>query len=668
MQLVDVRGKVDFGIITIREDEFEAVLARFPAAGRVTGRRQYNLRRVTLPGGGSYLVSVVRCIEQGNGEAQSAAHDLLEDLNPRWLLVVGIAGGIPSDAFTLGDVVVSTRIHDFSVEAVLHESKPEYALAGGPVEKAAAALAANLPALKEELGPWNAPTAIATERPSIELNELSLYGDDHWKDTVRKSLLRHTGRAHPIVSAGAIASSDRLIKDTEILAVWMKVARHVLAVEMESAGVYRATYGRQVPTLSIRGISDIVGFKRNPAWTQYACHSAAAFALALMQTRPFEPSSPSEPEAHGAPREQPRAHMESPPAPDVNPYNCSSPGNLFVGYEELRKSMLRGLRNGKSYALLGGRRCGKTSMLLKLQEDLQGDGLAPFRVLPRFIDIQELVPRSSFDVFSRIYALTVEGLSVEPWSTPPPRQHYQEFLARLDKAQSWLEQAYGPKWLVVLLIDELDTAPEHLPDDECFQNLRNLLTASAYRSHFRVVASGCSGMGSLISSSSPLNNLDPEYTRILTPAETRSLLAAGFSQGMDAPVEAEFLTRTGRHPYALQGLLGILWEERRPITEELVRRAARRFARDRVETFKTWQRDLREEGRACYGALAHAPEGRLHEREIRSRIAKGLSVSEGLRTLSYHGLIDEEDPDQPRITGTIFKDWFLDHSQLGLHR
>jgi nucleoside phosphorylase len=296
VQLTEVKGKVDFGIITIREDEFEAVLRRFPEAGRVSGRRQYNLRRVELAGGASYLVAVLRCIEQGSGEAQSAAHDLLEDLNPQWLLVVGIAGGVPSSEFGLGDVIVSTRIHDFSVEAVLQDREVEYALAGGPVAKDAAAVAANLPALKAELGNWGTAESIVAQRPAVPPLEsvqpsdwLYLYGDGEWHGKVRQSLSRQAGRTQPLVAAGAIASSDRLIKNTEILKVWMKMARQILAIEMESAGVYRATYGRPVPTLSIRGISDLVGLKRDPAWTQYACHTAAAFALALLRTRPVEP-------------------------------------------------------------------------------------------------------------------------------------------------------------------------------------------------------------------------------------------------------------------------------------------------------------------------------------------------------------------------------------------
>jgi len=79
------------------------------------------------------------------------------------------------------------------------------------------------------------------------------------------------------------------MKEAETLEALLKFARQVQAVEMESAGVYRASHGRQIPFLAIRGISDVVGHKRHPDWTAYACHAAAAFTRALLLARPFAP-------------------------------------------------------------------------------------------------------------------------------------------------------------------------------------------------------------------------------------------------------------------------------------------------------------------------------------------------------------------------------------------
>ncbi len=50
-------------------------------------------------------------------------------------------------------------------------------------------------------------------------------------------------------------------------------------------------WSAQKPVLAVRGISDIVGFKRSPEWTSYACHTAASFLVALL--RGYPPISPA---------------------------------------------------------------------------------------------------------------------------------------------------------------------------------------------------------------------------------------------------------------------------------------------------------------------------------------------------------------------------------------
>jgi nucleoside phosphorylase len=287
------KGKIDFGILTIRQDENDAVLRRFPKLACEDRQRRYRIRTPDLPGGGAYTLAVVRCLEQGNTDAQAAARDLLEDLRPRFLLVIGIAGGVPAHEFTLGDVVVSNRIVDFSVEALIKDQATEYSLGGGPLHPDAAKLAADVSAMVTDgdLGAWNSRAAITLDRPPIDLAEDRFYGETEWKDSVRDKVTRHfkdRPSRPPLVTTGAVASSDRLIKEDEKLAVWLKVARQIIAVEMESAGIYKAAHGK-VPFLAIRGISDVPGYTRHPDWTAYACETAAAFALAFLLNRPVAP-------------------------------------------------------------------------------------------------------------------------------------------------------------------------------------------------------------------------------------------------------------------------------------------------------------------------------------------------------------------------------------------
>jgi nucleoside phosphorylase len=289
---------IDVGILTIREDEFAAVLKAFPDNPTIyRGRhREYALRTADAGQEAIYRLAILRQIEQGNGEAQEAARDLYDDLHPSLILVVGIAGGLPSDDITLGDVVLSTRVHDFSVEARKFREDTSYNVGGGPIDKALAAGIANLAARELELGDW---WSGLPPRPEVTFTRNKLYGPADWQRELRGKLQVQHGKNVPVrpprFSAGPIASSDRLVKDPLLLFPWIKTARGILAIEMESAGVHRATRDK-TPMVSVRGLSDIVGLKRLEAWTKYACASAAAFTRAYLRTQPVPLVAPAQAE------------------------------------------------------------------------------------------------------------------------------------------------------------------------------------------------------------------------------------------------------------------------------------------------------------------------------------------------------------------------------------
>jgi len=112
----DVRGKVDFVIVTIKKEEFEAVQKRMPFDETISGRREWNIGR--LPSRAprrDVVIATVRQRTQGNIEAALTVSDAIEDLDPAYILVVGIAGAIPGE-LTLGDVVFGMHVHDLTVQ------------------------------------------------------------------------------------------------------------------------------------------------------------------------------------------------------------------------------------------------------------------------------------------------------------------------------------------------------------------------------------------------------------------------------------------------------------------------------------------------------------------------------------------------------------------------
>jgi nucleoside phosphorylase len=290
LNIADVKGKIDFGIITVREDEFRAVLKRFPRHDVAKKNRHYAISYLPTLRGIHYTNAIVACAGEGHKKGQKAAQQMIDDLDPNWLLLIGIGGAVPDYEFTLGDVVAATRLQDFSVSADVEGQERQYDQRGGEMHPAVIDILKFLPAMDSELSGWNDEASIGKSRPPVQLRAKNFYGDDELQADLKKKMNAHFGAGVPArvpkVVTGSVASSDALLKNTQTLRSWLNSARKVNAVEMELAGVYEAAQNidRLYPILAIRGISDIVGFKRDPAWTDYACHSAAAFAYHLLKT------------------------------------------------------------------------------------------------------------------------------------------------------------------------------------------------------------------------------------------------------------------------------------------------------------------------------------------------------------------------------------------------
>lgn len=350
----------------------------------------------------------------------------------------------------------------------------------------------------------------------------------------------------------------------------------------------------------------------------------------------------------------------------IIPYNCTKPGNLFVGYERLLQQLLNGFRNDNSFALIGGRRCGKTSLLFQLQKELQKADFEPLRLLPKYLDIQGVGKVTCEILFKTVYSLTVEDTEAEPWQPGNSEEPYQDFLRYMYKAKPFLDKKYGSDWVVALLVDELDAAVNLLPDDQFFQNLRNLLMASTFHRHFRLVASGVNNLSKLISSgSSPLNNLRVKYLNTLTLKQAMQLLYFGFPEDFDDDLEQMLFRITGCHPYLLQGLLEKLWNSKKNLDKNYLKLCVREFLLEHND-FQRWLAAFGPAEHAVYQILSKTPDGYMHLRDIRTNLESTLKpqLDNALQTLSYHGVIDDSEPDEPQIAGTMFRDWYKNNAPV----
>lgn len=285
--------RFDVGIVTMKEEEYGALLDKFAPTTNLPGaNRDYEVASITTSRG-ECRVAITRCAQQGNAFAQTAATEMLSDINPRFLLVVGIAGGVPTVDFCLGDVVVSSHIQNLMLEDTgTGPGNERFNALGGPLLPSAGRIVERLRAVERSADCWNSAESIVCERPSLHGEHTT--DDASWNASIDEAVASHIQRDHPIGTARMIASSDRLIKAPKLLQKWLQTLKGVAAVEMESAGAYVLCQRNNVPFMAIRGISDIVGWKRDEAWTLYACHTAAAYTKMLVGAGVFVAENSSE--------------------------------------------------------------------------------------------------------------------------------------------------------------------------------------------------------------------------------------------------------------------------------------------------------------------------------------------------------------------------------------
>ena len=281
-------------ILPVRPDEEQAILSRLTLAKDpyVGKHGSYKLGTIQR-GGGTLLVAIKRIIEQGNIRAQTAARNAIEDLDPDWIVLVGIGGGIPANEFTLGDVLVATRVHDLTAGAYKERGRPQVEVTnqGGPMSQKTQDLIDQIPLLEHSHAGWNSGSNIKAKRPKVDLSDDLFYGSKKWQSDTRSSLEFHFGkerRKSPKFWPAPFAGDGFLVKDTRVVSRWREHARDLGLVEMELEGVYAAArlLNREYPIVCIRGVSDIVGFNRDHGWTAYACNSAGAFCVWLLAHMP----------------------------------------------------------------------------------------------------------------------------------------------------------------------------------------------------------------------------------------------------------------------------------------------------------------------------------------------------------------------------------------------
>ncbi len=123
---MSISPPVDFLIITALEEERDAVLQRLPGyqqtlTSDVDVRIYYEAVVEAIRADRArchYLVVVVCLSNMGRVQASATAGDAIRRWDPRYVLLVGIAGGLKAAGVGLGDILIAEQIADYESQKV----------------------------------------------------------------------------------------------------------------------------------------------------------------------------------------------------------------------------------------------------------------------------------------------------------------------------------------------------------------------------------------------------------------------------------------------------------------------------------------------------------------------------------------------------------------------
>jgi hypothetical protein len=366
-----------------------------------------------------------------------------------------------------------------------------------------------------------------------------------------------------------------------------------------------------------------------------------------------------------------------------NPFHFNLPTRAeeFVGRHSILNSValeLCSLSGRNSYGVVAGRRAGKSSLLIAIEDRLLKRLSKPkntdLHVLPILFSLKNLQFDSPPDIYGfalhRLRIATSGPRRAPPFSSRatlldgPPYSEHNAKPATLQDLEAAIEQvvtaAYATLGLarVVFLIDEMDEVLEMPWTPSFFGNLRSLIYDGPVRDFVRLVVAGSGRYLDVDEKGSQLfNAIKPLFLDPLSKDGIEELiLRAG---KVEPRVAAEVVNQAGGHPFILQHILYHLFERGiEGAALEDVGTEVRRFIFDRGGDLSGWWNAIGEDGRRVYCSLRKSKDWKTVPDLMEESNDLELQADRGFKALCYHGVVMHDGTYQKyRFNGQLFRDW-----------
>lgn len=351
-----------------------------------------------------------------------------------------------------------------------------------------------------------------------------------------------------------------------------------------------------------------------------------------------------------------------------NPFRYLQPvePGAFVGRWPLVEQIASdaALEVGDSYAIIGGRRCGKTSFLNTLGHRVARTPLPPeddYVLVPVFYDLKGFADQAA--TAGEVWALILKSIrhsvspeeGVEPdgaWPRPvelnapwfreaaalKELRDLSDFTQAVGYVVSQLGAELKHPARLMLLLDEVDEALDQ-PWSSAFLNQLRALTSSEVKSKVRLVLAGSEHLLKQLSTrGSPLFNiLKREYLEALDRAAFDELTARCADLGEE--VKEAVWNQSGGHPFLAQYLLHYVLDAGAEAgSAAVVDEVVWKFCSEQFTDLEGWARAVGDAGLGAFRVLP-ASGGWIDEDDIFKVVGHTpAETKQGLTALCYHGL------------------------------
>lgn len=348
---------------------------------------------------------------------------------------------------------------------------------------------------------------------------------------------------------------------------------------------------------------------------------------------------------------------------------------MFFGRRELRREVLDGVRRGASFAIIGGTRIGKTSLLFQVRNALMEELRSTQNTVigPVFLSTHEFPRLSQSLIYRKVieeFRLTMNTQgSDDGWKKGV--RLFDEDLEEDDafpafrQALDTIFQSRDVDRRIVVMIDEVDELSRYEWSHSFFNNLRHLISQTTAGERIAIVIAGTLAIRSLyeVAGSPFLNVIQGTKTlELLSRAETEELIGRPTNNQLDPSLVSQIFFETGGHPFLTQYLmkgLCLRFDDRlNAATESDLQTLVEAYFRERTD-FDNWVADFADNERRTYRLIAGSKQGVTRADLIRE-IGDPMKVSHAIRMLIHIGVIREERPNSNRyqVGGDMFRRWF----------